>query len=210
MTATASDTLVAENLRVPEHRIVRVSSLATQRYPTEHAEESLFRTPFAPIGTMMVAPVIVGLARAALESTLRELSTGTKRIAYTFVEDTRRSSLTQQSLARASALLDAAFLQLRAAADALDEAAHGGDPMTRESRSFQRMRLAHAMKSAREAVDLLLDVQGASSFALANPVQRIWRDMNVAARHGFVHPENNLGVYGRAIAGMEETATPVA
>lgn len=210
MAATASDTVVAEDLRVPEHRIVRVSTLAAQQYPTEWKEETLYRTPFAPLGTIMVAPVIVGLARAALEATLRELERAPKRIAYTVVADTRRSAITQQSLARASALVDSAFLQLHAAADALDEAARAGDPMTRESRSFQRMRLAQAMRNSRAAVDLLLDVQGASGFALANPLQRIWRDLNVAARHGFVHPENNLGVYGRAIAGVEETVTPLA
>jgi alkylation response protein AidB-like acyl-CoA dehydrogenase len=210
MAATASDTLHAEKLRVPEHRIVRFSSLVTRRYPTEHTEEALFRTPMAPLGTLMVAPVIVGLAKAAFETTLRQLSSGTKRVAYTFVQDTRQTGITQVSLAQASALLDSAFLQLRAAADALDAAASAGDPMTRETRSFQRMRLAHAMKSARQAVDLLLDVQGASAFALANPVQRMWRDMNVASRHGFVHPENNQGVYGRAIAGVEETVTPFA
>ncbi len=209
MAATASDTLHAKDLFVPEHRILRLSSLITQHYPTEHTAEALYRSPFAPTGTLMLAPVVVGLAKAAFDTTLRQLAGGNKKVAYTFVQDTRQAPTTQFALAQASALIDSSLLQLRAAADAVDAAARAGDPMTRESRSFQRMRCMNAMRGARQAVDHLLDVGGASSFALGNPVQRMWRDMNVAARHGFIHPENNHGVYGRALAGVDETVTPL-
>jgi len=191
-------------------RILRISSLAGANRMTEHADEALYHGAFGPTGALMLTPVVVGLARAAFESALEQLARSPKRIAYTFVADTRQVPTTQMALAQASALIDSALLQVRAAADTVDEAARAGDPMDRTRRSFERMRCAQAVRSSRQALDLILDVLGASGFALSNPVQRMWRDMNVASRHGFIHPENGIGVYARAIAGVEETVLPIA
>jgi alkylation response protein AidB-like acyl-CoA dehydrogenase len=210
MAATASDTLHARDVYVPEHRIFRISSLASGNHPTEHTSEALYHTAFGPTGALMLTPVVVGLASAAFESALEQLARKPKPIAYTFVADTRQAPTTQIALAQASALIDSARLQVRAAADAVDEASRAGHAMDRTQRSFQRMRCAHAVRSSRQAMDLILDVLGASGFALSNPVQRMWRDMNVASRHGFIHPENGIGVYSRAIAGVEETISPLA
>lgn len=205
MVATASDTLHAKDVFVPEHRIVRFSSLITGDLGTEHQEERLYQASFSTAGIFMLAPIVAGLGRAAFEATMRSISATPKRIAYSYCADTRRAPTTQWELAQASALLDSAVLQVRSLADAIDEAARSGESMSPTASGHERMRGAHAMRSARQAVDLLLDVQGASGFALANPIQRMWRDMNVASRHGFIHPENHHGVYGRALAGVEET-----
>jgi alkylation response protein AidB-like acyl-CoA dehydrogenase len=54
-----------------------------------------------------------------------------------------------------------------------------------------------------KAIDMLLSVHGAGSFAETNPLQRIWRDANTAARHGVVNPLVSYEVYGKALLGDE-------
>ena len=59
------------------------------------------------------------------------------------------------------------------------------------------------------AIDLLLFAHGAGSFADVNPLQRIWRDSNVAARHAVTLPAVSYEVYGKALLGVEDSITPL-
>ena len=62
----------------------------------------------------------------------------------------------------------------------------------------------------RQALDLLLDVQGAGSFAQTNQMQRVWRDMHMASRHGMSVPGLKEELYGRALLGAnEQQITPI-
>jgi 3-hydroxy-9,10-secoandrosta-1,3,5(10)-triene-9,17-dione monooxygenase len=51
---------------------------------------------------------------------------------------------------------------------------------------------------------MLVSVHGAGSFAEANPMQRIWRDANTAARHGGLNTLVGYEVYGKALLGIAE------
>ncbi len=42
-----------------------------------------------------------------------------------------------------------------------------------------------------------------------NPLQRIWRDSAVAARHAVVSPMISYEVYGKALLGREDHITPL-
>ena len=59
-------------------------------------------------------------------------------------------------------------------------------------------------ESAREAIRVLCSAHGASSFAEASPMQRIWRDSEIASRHAVVAPEISALIYGRALMGFTE------
>jgi alkylation response protein AidB-like acyl-CoA dehydrogenase len=54
-----------------------------------------------------------------------------------------------------------------------------------------------------------MNAHGAGGFADASPLQRIWRDANVAARHAVVSPTVGYEVYGKALLGVEEKITPL-
>ena len=59
-------------------------------------------------------------------------------------------------------------------------------------------------------MDLLLDVQGTGSFAQTNQMQRVWRDMHMASRHGMSVPGLKEELYGRALLGAnEQQMTPI-
>jgi hypothetical protein len=54
------------------------------------------------------------------------------------------------------------------------------------------------------AINTLLNVHGAGSFAEANPLQRIWRDANVAARHAGLVPTVGYEAYGKMLLAIKE------
>jgi 3-hydroxy-9,10-secoandrosta-1,3,5(10)-triene-9,17-dione monooxygenase len=57
------------------------------------------------------------------------------------------------------------------------------------------------------AIDEVVSAHGASSFAEASPLQRIWRDSEVASRHAVVHPEISAEVYGKSLLGLRGDVT---
>jgi hypothetical protein len=42
-----------------------------------------------------------------------------------------------------------------------------------------------------------------------NPLQRIWRDSAVAARHAVILPSVGYEVYGKALLGRDDQITPL-
>jgi alkylation response protein AidB-like acyl-CoA dehydrogenase len=59
-----------------------------------------------------------------------------------------------------------------------------------------------AARDCRTAVELMLDLHGASGFAAANPLQRYWRDIAVGSRHAHLRPYLAVENYGQAFAGQ--------
>jgi hypothetical protein len=96
----------------------------------------------------------------AEQRTLERLEKTPKKVAYTMVHDTRQMATMQLALAKASVLIDTAYLHARDDADSLDAVSRTGKEMDAADRSRNRMKVGHAKRCAREAVDLLLDVQG--------------------------------------------------
>ena len=66
---------------------------------------------------------------------------------------------------------------------------------------------AHAIRSVTRAIDMLLSAHGASAFADSNPLQRLWRDSAVGARHAWAVPAVAVESYGKALLGREEQIT---
>ncbi|MBV8359091.1 MAG: oxidoreductase, partial [Deltaproteobacteria bacterium] len=67
----------------------------------------------------------------------------------------------------------------------------------------------YAARAACEAVNLLVSIAGGSAFKESNPVQRYWRDVNVAGRHSALITATGLEIYGRALLGIEGNITRV-
>jgi len=156
-----------------------------------------------------LAPVL-GLAKAAFDATLERISARPKPMTYTFFSDSTKAPSTQSAMGKVAWLVETALEQARSAADAIDEQARTAAPFTAGERARLAMRAAQGHRLCREAMDLLLDVQGAGSFALANPLQRMWRDSSIASRHGMSVPGPKGELYGRELPGAtEQHMTPV-
>jgi len=204
MAGTGSNTFVARDVFIPDEYQSVISLALIHQYPTPHKDEYAYQQNAAGIYSLAAFPPALGLAQAALEQTLAKLARGGKSISYTRYADSSKAPTTQLAVAQSATLIDCAFLQARAAADELDAVARTGRDMSPLDSAKNRMRVANAARNVREAIDLLLNVQGAGSFALVNPLQRLWRDINTCTRHGLVNSEMNHEVYGRALVGADE------
>ncbi|MEU6444850.1 acyl-CoA dehydrogenase family protein [Streptomyces sp. NPDC047046] len=208
MRGTGSNTLVADDVFVPEHRVLSTTRGVVGDYPTEHKDEVLYRSAMVPVLALVLAGPQAGLAQAALEHVVASLGKG-KGISYTFYEKAAEAPSTQIQLAEAAQLVDTARLHLLRAADDIDTWAASGTYMPLEIRARVRMDTGYVARRAREAIDTLVSIHGAGSFAEANPLQRIWRDQETGSRHAVVNPAIASELYGRALLGIEDQVTPL-
>jgi hypothetical protein len=84
MRGTASNRLVANDFFVPSHRVMSVPEAIEGRYPTPFTGETLYRSAFIPLLTLVLAGPHLGMRRAALDLVLDKAAK--KPITYTFFE----------------------------------------------------------------------------------------------------------------------------
>jgi alkylation response protein AidB-like acyl-CoA dehydrogenase len=147
------------------------------------------------------------MGRKALE--LVTAKAAKKPISYTFYTAQADSVAFQLQIAQAALMIDTAHLHAYRAADDIDRAAERGAYPDVLARSRVRADTGWALEHITKAIDLLLFAHGAGSFAQVNPLQRIWRDSAVAARHAVTLPAVNYEVYGKALLGREDQITPL-
>jgi 3-hydroxy-9,10-secoandrosta-1,3,5(10)-triene-9,17-dione monooxygenase len=206
MCGTGSNTLLAHDVFVPEHRILSVTKALRGEYPT--GDEALYRAAFAPTLALSLVGSQLGLVKGAMELVLASLATG-RPLANTSYEHAREAPATQMHIAEAAQLIDTATLHLTRAADDIDNWAASGRYMPVLDRARVRMDAVTVAQRSREALSILLGVEGARSFADANPLQRLWRDQETASRHAMINPAVATESYGRALLGIEEQITPL-
>lgn len=208
MRGSGSNCLIAEDVFVPEHRVMRVPPALGGEYPTEHGDtETFYRSALIPVLSLVLVGPQLGMGRAALE--LVTSKAAKKPISYTFYTSQSESVGFQLQVAEAARLIDAAHLFAYRAAAEIDEAALRGLYPDVLTRSRIRSDVGYIAECVTRAIEILLFAHGAGSFAEANPLQRIWRDSSTAARHAVVSPQVAYEIYGKALLGVEENITPL-
>ena len=206
MRGTGSNTVVVENVFVPDHRVLDVMEVAQGEFPTEFTDELEYRVPTLTGLLSVIFGPQLGMAEAALEMAISTVRKG-RPIAYSLHPSSADAPSYQIAVAKAASLIDTARLLSMCAADALDESTHQPGYMSALDRSRVRMQIGQASLAARQAVELLVSVAGAGSFATANPMQRIWRDIETASRHGSINPLLASEDFGRALLGIDAPVT---
>ncbi|WP_162824131.1 acyl-CoA dehydrogenase family protein [Peterkaempfera bronchialis] len=202
MRATGSDTVVAEEVFVPDHRVQYFHDMVAGDYATElrHAEPRA-NAAFLPTGTIIFGAVQIGLGRAALEqSVARMKAKGVPGTAYT---ESRNSPVHQVSVAQAASKIDAAELLAHRSCRDIDEAALRGEYLDQLTRARVRNDTGHIVTLVQEAVDLLLKAAGSSSFMEASPLARIFQDVGTGGSHVHATPGIANDVYGKLLLGAE-------
>ena len=207
MRGSGSNTTVAENVFVPEHRLLSIPGVLAGETATPYKEEALYRASFVPVAALILAGPQLGLCTRALEYGLEMAPK--RRIAYTVYTRQTDSPSFQLAMAKAATLVDTAHLFAYRAADLIDEAARNARRLSYLERARIRMDVGHTVTVARDAIDVLMSSHGASAFADFNPLQRIWRDCETASRHAVAGPDIAAEVYGRALLGINEGVTPI-
>jgi 3-hydroxy-9,10-secoandrosta-1,3,5(10)-triene-9,17-dione monooxygenase len=205
MKGTGSNTLVADEVLVPDHRLLSVPKAIENEYPTEHADEPLYRSSFIPVLALILVGPQLGLARAARDLVIAKAPS--RAISYTSFERQTDSVAFQVEVARAAMMVDTAHVHAFRAAGEIDAAARRGEKLDYVTRARVRADTGYTAETVRAAIDRLVSAHGASSFADSSPMQRIWRDANTAGRHAVVSPTVSLEVYGKALLGVENDVT---
>ncbi|MGW1468229.1 acyl-CoA dehydrogenase family protein [Streptomyces sp. NPDC002308] len=204
MRGTGSDTLVADEVFVPHHRLRRFADVVRgDGLP----EEPLYRIPPGSMTLVSMGPLL-GAARSVLRLTLDAVESG-KPMAMSLYARLADSPSAQAALAEAATLIDSAYLHLRRSAEFVGAAAVSGTSPSPIERARVRMDTGHASTCLLQAVQALLTVGGAGSFAASKTVERHWRDLETAARHPTLNPGLAKEMYGRALVGDERPVSPM-
>jgi alkylation response protein AidB-like acyl-CoA dehydrogenase len=200
MRGTGSNTWVADELFVPEHRLMSMSAIGDLG-----AQESPL--PFAPLATLMLVGPLLGLGQATLSVVSADASK--KTMHHTVFARQSDSVGVQVQVAEAALALQTARLHAYQAADTLDEAVAGARTLTYDDRAQIRAASGYAAQQVLTAIQELVNVHGAASFAETSPVQRYWRDANTAARHAGLNAVVGYEVLGKVLLGVDERISPM-
>jgi alkylation response protein AidB-like acyl-CoA dehydrogenase len=196
LAGTSSHTLVAEDVFVPDGFVTFPDAAGPAR---SIPPELMFTGGLAALAPMigatrgardLVAAAVAGGRAPYLTTYARVADSPLGR--YWFTEATRRT--------------DSAMRRAVRVADILDALPAGGQlPVT--ERIELRVELSTAARECREAMELLLDLHGASGFADDNPLQRFWRDVAVGTRHPFFTPYILAEDHGRLTFDVQPTVS---
>ncbi|MEU8709902.1 acyl-CoA dehydrogenase family protein [Streptomyces sp. NPDC048565] len=199
---TGSATVVAEQVFVPAHRLIPYEGALTG----ETGERWNARVPGRGYGAVafimtLYSAMATGIARGAYELFLERVPG--RGITYTSWEDQRQHPLTQQQVAAAANRIDAGSALTGRVVALLQERADAGVAPTDEEKAQARGRSAFAADLAKEAVELLYSMSGASVIKRSVPFQRYHRDLLGFSLHALAQVHTNLEVQGRVLLGLD-------
>ena len=191
MRGTGSHSWAAENLFIPEHRILSLSTV------TEGGEIS-----FGALGALNLLGPILGMGRGALALAIGKAPT--KALQHTFFARQSDSVGVQIQVAEAALKLQTARLHGYQAADELDGAVADGTALGFDGSARIRAQCGYAVQQVLAALNILVNVHGAGSFAESNRMQQYWRDANTAARHAGLNATVGYEIFGKSLLGVQE------
>ncbi|WP_101948226.1 acyl-CoA dehydrogenase family protein [Mycobacterium sp. 3519A] len=194
MRGTGSNTYVANDVFVPQHRLISLAAL------TEGSASG--ELPFGQVAILPLAGTMLGVGRAAL--TLATEQAPLKSMHHTVFARRSDSVGVQIQMAQAALKLKTAQLHAFGVADDLDEVVAKRFDLSYEDRARARAQFGYAAQQVLEAIQILLNVHGAASFAESSLMQQYWRDANTAARHAGLNEFVGYEIYGKALLDVDE------
>ncbi|KOV67588.1 acyl-CoA dehydrogenase family protein [Streptomyces sp. MMG1121] len=196
MRGTGSDTMVLDDVLVPEHRTLSRFDINAGRATASEAR--CHTVPVDALNALPLAVPVLGAARGALRVGTEQTVLRVDRRGV----PVREKPPAQIELARSAAEVDAAELLMQRAARVAD-----GIEQTREGEAPVRgpRDLALAVELLVAAVDRIFKSGGTTAHFESDPVQRFWRDVNTAASHVIFDFETTGAAFGAWALGAEGT-----
>jgi alkylation response protein AidB-like acyl-CoA dehydrogenase len=196
MRGTDSNDVAADGVFVPEAR----SFVVTPEYqPAPQFTGPLYRLP-APASTdVIVAPVALAIARAAITA-IRELADRKTPLGST--KTIRHRPAVQFALADAEAQLRAARLLFYETLNATWQRTLANGPVTLEQRADLMLACAHAVRTSAHVADLMHRMGGTNGIYQRSRLERHFRDAHTVRHHGFLS-EARLETVGQVYLGVE-------
>ncbi len=203
LAATGSNTVVLNDVYVPEHRRISFDEAKEGMAPGAQIHGDMFRLPFFAVSSYCLVAPALGMAWGALQSYIdeirdsevRSLTGGTSKLASYDAVQTR--------VAQASGLIDAATeLILRDCRD-VTKSTLTGRQISVEQRTRNKRDQALAVRFAKDAVQMIIEGTGAKGLYKDQPIQRAWRDLQAAGSHITLSWDILMPAHGRVMLGLE-------
>ncbi|MGW2824704.1 acyl-CoA dehydrogenase family protein [Streptomyces sp. NPDC001443] len=202
LAGSGSNTVVAQDVHVPAHRVLPVGPLLAGEFASRrNSADSFYRMPVLLLFCAWSAANALGLARAALTEFGERIHQ--RGITYTVYERQHDAPLTHLQFAEAAMKISAAELLTADFVGLVDSRVADPAPYTTQERARIRAQCGYLVRLCKEAADLIGSASGASSLHREIPIQRIVRDLNALSLHSFVNPAANLELYGRVLSGLD-------
>ena len=195
MRGTDSNDVVVTNVFVPASRTFR---LVPEFTPGQHYGGPLYRFPGIAEAAVIVAPVLLAIARGAIDEFLQLARAKTPFGSTKLLRD---RPIVQTSLARAEGLYRSARALFYDTLERGWQQAVAGQPFTREQKADLLLAGVHATHSSWNVVDLMHRLAGTSAIYQRSPLERHLRDALTLRHHGFVS-ESTYETVGQVYLGV--------
>jgi indole-3-acetate monooxygenase len=179
MRGTGSDDVAVTDVFVPT---ARTFPLVPEFTPGSHYHGPLYRFPLVGIPTSGLPPLLLAVARRAIEE-VSALAQGKVPVTASTVLRERASA--QAKLAQAEAILRAGRVFLYDTLSETWEATVAGETLSLRHKADVQLAMTHAVQSAVQAVELMYRMAGASGIYTRSPLERYFRDVEVLRHHAF-------------------------
>jgi alkylation response protein AidB-like acyl-CoA dehydrogenase len=197
MRGTGSKSVVVEHVVVPE-------AMAISPFAPSRIDRPLYRIPAFTLASTGAAPIVVGVAQAALDELIALAATKATDNGQKLAQRPHVHS----QVAAAQTSLHAARLLLRDAAATIDAAATANEPVSELLRARLRAAMSHAASVSRDVLMTCQVLASSSAIYLANPIERLVRDGLVAAQHAILS-STHIDILGRLTFGLDAGAPVV-
>lgn len=202
MQGSGSNTIVIrDEVFVPDHRILKTTDLFAGMRPAPQPAGILYKVSFAQLGSVTIASLAIGLARAAIEEFQKKATSG-RGITFTSYTDQAKAPVTHLQLGEMWAKLNACESMVQYWAYKMESDAEQNVPLNPLAISQIRAAAGHVCKLAKEISDQALRAGGASSIHQTNPLQRIMRDATTLSMHAQTNAETVYEDLGRVMVGL--------
>lgn len=199
---TGSQDVAAEELFVPEHRVLPMAAANEGQSPSRdlYPDAAFLRVPMASWFSAGVIGTVLGLTHGMIESFLE--STGGKVGGLSGVRVNTKPEI-HHKLGESAADVRAATAITRATFAEIGEAGRSQREITMDDRLGWRRDVAWAAKCAVGAVTRLYEVGGAHVLFVGDPIEQRHRDTIAASHHYGLSWDNLFAAYGRQMNGLD-------
>jgi alkylation response protein AidB-like acyl-CoA dehydrogenase len=200
MRGTGSRSVTIAEAFIPEHRTCSTADLMRGVSPGSklHADAPAYAVPFSIGAALCLAGAPLGMARGAFDAFAA--ATASKLRAQRAEQIAEKGPLFAR-IAAAGADIDASFALLLADCAFIDGLDRPAD-MSATDRARLRRDLAFAVGHCRDAANRLFEGAGGSAIYDAEPLQRMWRDLNAASAHMAFSWDDAVNDFTRARLGL--------
>ncbi len=201
MRATGSNDVVATDVFVPEHRLVKVTDIYAGTAPGAGLHDSAtYRWPMVPALALLAAMPALGSAERVTESYAQRLAE--RVLPYEGVMQ-KDKPIAQAHLAGAQVRLRSLRALLAETVGEIEAIVVAGDSVEKPVRAQARLAAAHIVAESRAVIGELMGAGGASIHFLSSQMQRFKRDVDVLAGHVVFDYDTSRELAGALALGMK-------